>query len=149
MHNFYPVLGWGLAPSWGERNYSQYQHWIKLGLPGEGGPRRQKGGGRGQFFFESPRRGGVFQERGGGGWRGREGPGGCLRGNWGGGGGGAKFCFFFFGAEMPTKIWNLFIEDVVRQSKEFPSFPWTGKSFFVFRHLGLTLPNGGWQPGGK
>ena len=48
---------------------------------GEGGPRRQKGGGRGQFFIENPRRG-VSQERGGGGGlKGREG----VCGEWGGG----------------------------------------------------------------
>ena len=30
MHDFYPVLGWNLAPSWEGRNSSQYQHWVKL-----------------------------------------------------------------------------------------------------------------------
>ena len=34
MHNFCPVLGWGSAPSWRERNSPQHPHWIKFGLPG-------------------------------------------------------------------------------------------------------------------
>ena len=60
---------------------------------GEGPPRRREGG-RGDVFFENPRRGGVSQEKG----RGGEEPGGYLRGIRGGGG--AKY---FFGAEIPTK----------------------------------------------
>ena len=29
MNNFCPVLSWGWAPSQGERNSSQYRHWIQ------------------------------------------------------------------------------------------------------------------------
>ena len=32
VHNFYPVLGWGLAPSQGECDFYQYQHWIETSL---------------------------------------------------------------------------------------------------------------------
>ena len=33
VHDLYPVLGWGLATSWGEHNSPQHPHWIKIGLP--------------------------------------------------------------------------------------------------------------------
>ena len=33
VHDFYPVLGWGLATSQGEHNSPQHLHWIKIGLP--------------------------------------------------------------------------------------------------------------------
>ena len=33
--DFYPVLGWGLAPVWGEHNSSQHLHWIKTDFPGK------------------------------------------------------------------------------------------------------------------
>ena len=31
--DFYPVLGWGLAPVQGEHNSSQHPHWIKTDFP--------------------------------------------------------------------------------------------------------------------
>ena len=33
MKDIYPALGWGLATSQRARSSSQYQHWIKIGLP--------------------------------------------------------------------------------------------------------------------
>ena len=33
MQDFYPVLGLGLAPVWGERNSSQHPYWIKTDFP--------------------------------------------------------------------------------------------------------------------
>ena len=33
MQDFYPVLGWGLAPVQGEHSSSQHPHWIKIDFP--------------------------------------------------------------------------------------------------------------------
>ena len=58
VHDFYPVLGWGLETLSRERHSSQYRHWIKVSLPNPETLSETLRGFRARRARETPVRGG-------------------------------------------------------------------------------------------